>query len=142
VIKYGLNHVTTLVESKKAQLVVIAHDVDPVELVVWMPALCRKFDIPYAIVKGKARLGYLVHKKTATVIALTDVKKEDQAALQQQVAAFKALFNDNVNDRRKWGGGLMGVKANHVTRYRQKLAEKEAAKQAGGAQTTAPAATQ
>jgi large subunit ribosomal protein L7Ae len=128
VIKYGLNHVTTLIESKKAQLVIIAHDVDPVELVVWLPALCRKMDIPYAIVKGKARLGYLVHKKTASVVALTEVKKEDQAALAQLNSSFRALFNDNVNDRRKWGGGVMGIKANHVTRYRQKLAEKEAAK--------------
>ena len=41
----------------KAQLVVIAHDVDPIELVVWLPALCRKMGVPYAIVKGKARLG-------------------------------------------------------------------------------------
>ncbi|CAK0824956.1 unnamed protein product, partial [Prorocentrum cordatum] len=30
VIKYGLNHVTTLVESKAAKLVAIAHDVDPI----------------------------------------------------------------------------------------------------------------
>ena len=41
----------------KAQLVVIAHDVDPIELVIWLPALCRKMGIPYCIVKGKARLG-------------------------------------------------------------------------------------
>ena len=32
IIKYGLNHVTSLVENKKAQLVVIAHDVDPIEV--------------------------------------------------------------------------------------------------------------
>lgn len=32
VIKYGLNHVTSLVENKKATLVVIAHDVDPIEV--------------------------------------------------------------------------------------------------------------
>ncbi|PRQ31721.1 putative 50S ribosomal protein L30e [Rosa chinensis] len=38
VVKYGLNHVTYLIEQNKAQLVVIAHDVDPVELVVWLPA--------------------------------------------------------------------------------------------------------
>lgn len=36
-LKYGLNHVTNLVESKKAKLVVIAHDVDPIELVMWLP---------------------------------------------------------------------------------------------------------
>lgn len=31
-IKSGANTVTTLVEQKKAQLVVIAHDVDPIEV--------------------------------------------------------------------------------------------------------------
>ena len=42
VIKFGLNHVTTLIEERKAKLVVIAHDVDPIELVIWLPALCRR----------------------------------------------------------------------------------------------------
>lgn len=37
VLKFGLNHVTTLVETKKAKLVLIAYDVDPIELVVWLP---------------------------------------------------------------------------------------------------------
>merc|ERR1711979_39627 len=60
VIKYGLNHVTTLIEEKKAKLVVIAHDVDPIELVVWLPQLCRKKEVPYCVVKSKARLGQLV----------------------------------------------------------------------------------
>lgn len=32
VLKYGINHVTSLVEEKKAQLVVIANDVDPIEV--------------------------------------------------------------------------------------------------------------
>ena len=31
-VKCGINHVTHLVEDKKAQLVVIAHDVDPIEV--------------------------------------------------------------------------------------------------------------
>jgi large subunit ribosomal protein L7Ae len=50
-VKYGLNHITQLVESRKASLVVIAHDVDPIELVVWLPALCTKMGVPYCIVK-------------------------------------------------------------------------------------------
>merc|ERR1712221_24285 len=74
-IKYGINHITNLIESKKAQLVVIAHDVDPNEIGVWMPALCRKMGVPYCIVKGKARLGKLVHKKTATAVCLTATSK-------------------------------------------------------------------
>merc|ERR1711872_899302 len=33
VVRHGINTVTTLIEKKKAQLVVIANDVDPIELV-------------------------------------------------------------------------------------------------------------
>ena len=72
-VKYGLNHVVALVEAKKASLVLIAHDVDPIELVVFLPALCRKMGVPYAIVKGKARLGTVVHQKTSAVLAFTEV---------------------------------------------------------------------
>merc|ERR1712128_289035 len=77
-IKFGINHITKLCEQKKAQLVCIAHDVDPIELVMWLPAVCRKMDIPYCIVKSKSRLGALVHQKTATALALTSVRSEDR----------------------------------------------------------------
>lgn len=126
-IKYGLNHVTDLVEQKKAKLVVIAHDVDPLELVLWLPALCRKMDVPYCIVKGKARLGHLVYKKTATALALTEVNKEDADKLAKLVANFKSTYGD-VSQRRKWGGGIMGVKAQAVIRKREIALAREAAK--------------
>lgn len=89
-VKYGLNHIVALIEAKKASLVVIAHDVDPIELVVYLPALCRKMGIPYVIVKGKARLGTVVHKKTAAVVALQDVKSEDNRELATLISAAKA----------------------------------------------------
>jgi len=126
-LKYGLNHVTTLVESKKAKLVVIAHDVDPIELVVWLPALCRKMDVPYMIVKSKARLGHLVHKKTTSVVALTEVRKEDAAKLEQIVANARLQFNDNTAVRRQWGGGVMGPKAQAVIKKRERAIAREAA---------------
>jgi large subunit ribosomal protein L7Ae len=62
-VKYGLNHVVGLIENKKASLVLIPNDVDPIELVIFLPALCRKMGIPFAIIKGKARLGTVVHQK-------------------------------------------------------------------------------
>jgi len=127
VIKFGLNHITTLIEQRKAKLVVIAHDVDPIELVVWLPALCRKMDIPYVITKNKARLGHLVHQKTAAVLAITDVKKEHQSQLDQLVSMARPMYNDNVNDRKKWGGRVLGFKSNAVIRKRERIAAKEAA---------------
>ncbi|KAK7354936.1 hypothetical protein VNO80_14178 [Phaseolus coccineus] len=128
VVKYGLNHVTYLIEQNKAQLVVIAHDVDPIELVVWLPALCRKMEIPYCIVKGKARLGTIVHKKTASVLCLTTVKNEDKMEFSRILEAIKANFNDKYDEyRKKWGGGIMGSKSQAKTRAKERLLAKEAA---------------
>ncbi|OOG00492.1 hypothetical protein ASPCADRAFT_37693 [Aspergillus carbonarius ITEM 5010] len=111
-VKYGLNHVVGLVENKKASLVLIAHDVDPIELVVFLPALCRKMGVPYAIVKGKARLGTVVHKKTAAVLALTEVRAEDKAEYAKLLSAVKEGYTDKTEEsRRHWGGGIMGAKA-------------------------------
>jgi large subunit ribosomal protein L7Ae len=129
-LKFGLNHVTTLVEENKAKMVVIAHDVDPIELVVHLPALCRKKGVPFCFVRGKANLGKLVHLKTATCVALTEVRREDFVDLEQLGTLFKTQFNDNANLTRKWGGGIMGVKNQHMMAARRKLMEIELAKKA------------
>lgn len=131
VVKFGINHVCQLVEERKAKLVIIAHDVDPVELVCWLPALCRKKDIPYCIVKSKSRLGQLCAKKTATCLAVTNVKKEDQKDLDAIAETMKTMFNENKDLQKRWGGGIMGVKSNHIQRYKQMLVEKELAKKTG-----------
>jgi large subunit ribosomal protein L7Ae len=128
-IKYGLHHITQLIEQKKAKLVAIAHDVQPVELVVWLPALCRKLDVPYCIVKSKSRLGLLIHQKTATAVCLTEVKPSDEHKLEQLASNFKAQYNFNVDSYRKWGGGLMGLKTRVKLEKRKKATEAEAAKQ-------------
>jgi len=131
VVKFGINHVTSLIEDKKAKLVVIAHDVDPVEIICWMPTLCRKMDIPYCIVKSKSRLGKLCNKKTASCVAITTTKNEDSKELQTLADNFKAQYNDNTQAFRRWGGGVMGMKSQHVQRARQALLEKELAKKTG-----------
>merc|ERR1712078_922545 len=91
-VKYGINHVTKLVETKKAKMVVIAHDVEPIEIVVWLPSLCRKMDVPYCIVKGKARLGAVVHKKTATVLCFTEVNNEDSREFSKITESVHSMY--------------------------------------------------
>uniref|UniRef100_F7HLL9 60S ribosomal protein L7a n=1 Tax=Macaca mulatta TaxID=9544 RepID=F7HLL9_MACMU len=92
VLRAGVNTVTTLVENKKAQLVVIAHDVDPIE--------------------GKARLGRLVHRKTCTTVAFTQVNSEDKGALAKLVEAIRTNYNDRYDEiRRHWGGNVLGPKS-------------------------------
>jgi len=127
VVEFGVNQVTTLIEQKRAKMVAIAHDVEPVELVVWLPALCRKMNVPYCIVKGKARLGAAVHRKTAAVLALTSVEKEDLKDLSNLTDLMMTSFNNNADLRRTWGGGKLGSKAFAIQKKHEKAVAKEQA---------------
>merc|ERR1711920_618661 len=129
-LKFGLNHITTLVEEGKAKLVVMASDVEPVELMAFLPALCKQKGVPFCIVKGKHNLGKLVHLKTAAVVGLTEVMKEDMQDFNTLQKTFQAAYNDNVALNRSYGGGLMGIKNQHMMKKREKIREIELAKKA------------
>jgi len=84
--------------------------------------------VPYVIVKGKARLGTVVHKKTAAVLALQEVRSEDNKELATLVSAAKANFSDKYEEQRKhWGGGIRGNKSTEKLRKRAKAAGTTAA---------------
>ena len=127
-VKYGLKHITTLVEDKKAKLVLIANDVDPIELVMWLPALCRKMQVPFMIVKDKARLGALVHMKNAAAVCVTGVNPEDEGQLKILCNLAMEKYNDNAELSRKWGGGIMGLKTQAKLDQRAKFMAIEEAK--------------
>jgi len=132
VVRSGINTITTLVEAKKAQLVVIAHDVDPVEIVLFLPALCRKMGVPYCIVKSKSRLGSVVYRKTATSLAITGVDPEDKPNLNKLIEAVKANYNDRFEEiRKQWGGGVNGAKSQARVAKLEKIKAKELAKRQG-----------
>lgn len=130
VLKFGLHHVTTLIEAKKAKMVIIASDVNPLELVLWMPALCRKLDIPYCIVNNKGRLGALVHQRNATCLAVTEVNAEHESKLAQLSDLCRAQFNDNKNALKNWGGGKMGLRTENKLAQRAAMVAAEEAKKA------------
>ncbi|KAL0596182.1 60S ribosomal protein L7a [Plecturocebus cupreus] len=112
VLRAGVNTVTALVENKKAQLVVTAHDTDPIKLVVFLPALCRKIGVPYCFIKGKARLGHLVHRKTCTTVAFTQVNSEDKGALAKLVEAIRTKYSGRYDEIHcHWGGNVLGPKS-------------------------------
>lgn len=68
--------------------------------------------VPYCIVKGKARLGTLVRRKTCSTIALTAVEAGDRSNLTKLVETIKTNYNERADEIRKhWGGGLLGAKS-------------------------------
>jgi len=132
VIRQGINTVTTLVEKKKAQLVIIANDVDPIELVLFLPALCRKMGVPYCIVKNKARLGRVARRKTCTALAITNVESADRGTLSKLVETVKTNFNERGEEIRKhWGGGSLGSKSAAKVAKIEKLRARELAQKIG-----------
>jgi large subunit ribosomal protein L7Ae len=88
------------------------------------------------LVQGKSRLGQVVHKKTASCLAVTEVPPGDQAALAQLVDAVHENYNARFETvslprlrrgrgwrawgnpppalplqiRKTWGGGILGEK--------------------------------
>merc|ERR1712141_935243 len=130
VVRHGVNTVTTLVEKKKAQLVVIANDVDPIELVLFLPALCRKMGVPYCIVKDKARIGRVVRRKTTSCLAITNVESSDRTALNKLVETVKTNYNERAEEIKKhWGGSSLGNKSSaRINKMNKAKAQEVAAK--------------
>merc|ERR1712115_351257 len=128
VLKFGLNHVTSLVESGEARLVVIAHDVDPIELVLWLPQLCRNKNIPYVIVKNKARLGKACRQSTASCVAFTAVKNEDKNDLERLCTLGRTEYLESSAAVNTWGAPVMGIKARHKQERIERLKQAEVMK--------------
>ncbi|KAF8356117.1 hypothetical protein PRIPAC_97740, partial [Pristionchus pacificus] len=95
-VRFGIQNVTRAIETREAQLVLIAHDVDPLEVVIFLLALCRNFKIPYAIVKGKAALGTVVRRKV-TVPEWSDLVKlgvTKDKGVENQDMEYLIMIND------------------------------------------------
>lgn len=104
-------------------------DVDPIELVLWMPALCVKKKVPFVIFKSKARLGTLVNKKTATCICITSVDSGDSQEFKMLQREAKRLFNGRYNTlKKRWGARELGIKTLHKIARRRKLRLEERTK--------------
>ena len=86
-IKIGTNETTKAIEGSVAQLVVIAQDVEPAEIVMHLPILCREKKIPYTYVPSKKDLGAAVGIEVGT--AAIAVVKEGAAKKE-----LKALIGD------------------------------------------------
>lgn len=80
------------------------------------------------LVQGKARLGAVVHKKTAAALALTAVKNEDQREFAKLVDSFKSQYNEG--PRVQWGGHILGMKSQHKLKKRERAIAKELAQRA------------
>jgi len=72
-IRKGVNEVTKAVEREQAKLVLIAMDVNPPEIVMHLPPLCKEKNIPYIFTKSKEELGKAAGiQRPASCVAIID----------------------------------------------------------------------
>jgi large subunit ribosomal protein L7Ae len=90
-LRVGTNEVTKSSERAEAKLVVMAEDVDPVEILVHVPMLCEEKRIPYLYVPKKQRLGQSAGlTKSAASVAVVEAG-EAKNLLDELSQSFVAL---------------------------------------------------
>lgn len=73
--------------------------------------LCvTKWGFPTVLSRGKTRLGYMVHRKTCTTVAFTQVNSEEKGALAKLVERIGTNCNDRYRTCRHRGGNILGPK--------------------------------
>lgn len=79
-IAIGSNEVTKSIERNNADLVVIAGDVSPEEIIMHLPGLADERDIPYTFVPEKEELGLAagINVQSATVAVKQSGSAEDE----------------------------------------------------------------
>ena len=93
-LKKGSNEVTKAAERGTAQMIVMAENVNPAELLVHIPLICKEKNIPFIYVEDQAYLaeaaGMNSGAKTAA-IALMEVSKGAQEAFNGVKEQTEAL---------------------------------------------------
>jgi large subunit ribosomal protein L7Ae len=90
-VRVGTNEVTKSTERSEAKLIVMAEDVDPVEILVHIPMLCEEKRIPYIYVPKKQRLGQSAGlSKSAASIAIVEAG-EAKVLLDEITQAYPTL---------------------------------------------------
>jgi large subunit ribosomal protein L7Ae len=90
-LRVGTNEVTKASERAEAKLVVMAEDVDPIEILAHIPMLCEEKRIPYVYVPKKQRLGQSAGlSKSAASVAVVEAG-EGKGILEELSGAYSTL---------------------------------------------------
>ncbi|MES1919242.1 NHP2-like protein 1 [Bonamia ostreae] len=86
-VKRGANESTKALNRGQAEIIVMAADTDPIEIVMHLPLLCEDKNVPYVFVSSKMALGRACGL-SRSLIACAILKDED-GNLQNQLNSTK-----------------------------------------------------
>lgn len=91
-LKKGANEVTKTLNRSVAELVIIAGDTDPIEIVMHLPILCEDKNVPYIYIPSRAALGRACGV-SRSVIACS-ITKKDGSRLKKSIDSMKIKFEE------------------------------------------------
>lgn len=102
------------VENKKALLLVIAHNMDAIELVVFLPALCHKggWAFSYSIIReGQAGVAWFTGRQ-APLQSAHRLTHKTKSTLAKLVDAIRTNHNDRYKEicHHHWGDSVLSTK--------------------------------
>uniref|UniRef100_A0AC34QEQ6 Ribonucloprotein n=1 Tax=Panagrolaimus sp. JU765 TaxID=591449 RepID=A0AC34QEQ6_9BILA len=86
-IRKGANEATKTLNRGQAELIVMAADAEPIEIILHLPLLCEDKNVPYVFVKSKAALGRACGV-TRPVIAVS-ITANEGSQLKSQIQKVK-----------------------------------------------------
>jgi len=90
-IRKGVNETTKAIERGIAKLVVVAIDVQPEEIVMHIPALCKEKKAPYIFVESKEELGKAVGLEVSTASVAVVEEGRGKKNVEEIVERIKEL---------------------------------------------------
>lgn len=87
VVKKGANEATKALNRGIADLIVLAGDTNPIEILLHLPLLCEDKNVPYVFVPSKTALGRAA-QVSRNVIALA-ILQADNSPVESKVQAIK-----------------------------------------------------
>merc|ERR1712043_139637 len=86
-LKRGANESTKTLKRENAELIVMAADATPLEIILHLPLLCEDMNVPYIFVGSKADLGQACGT-TRNVVACA-VTKNSNSSINEEVSKLK-----------------------------------------------------
>lgn len=86
-IRRGANEVTKTLNRLSADIVIIAGDVDPIEIVMHLPLLCEDKNVPYIFIPSRAALGRACG--VARSVVACSITKKEGSRLSKPLEALK-----------------------------------------------------
>ena len=105
-VKKGTNEATKAVERGNAQLVLIAEDVQPEEIVMHLPELADERSIPFVFVATQDDLGHAAGLEVGSAAAAVTDAGEASETIDDIAEKVEELRRGGVDERRRISGGF------------------------------------